>query len=225
MEKYERIINMKKIFIVDDDIELRSNLSEILRAKGYHTDEASSGKEAIDKATSKDFDIVLLDLMMPKRSGMDVLTELRKIKPKTKVIMITAFATIDNAVEAIKKGASDYISKPFKIEELDVTIRRALEETRFEEGIKKLDLDFTMSSLSNPIRRKVIKLLNLNKGMRLMEITRALDIEDHTKVVFHLKMLKESGIIEQDRKKVYFLTKEGEKTLVSLKILESHLST
>lgn len=215
----------KRILIVDDDDELRVNLSEILKNKGYHTDEASSGKEAIEKAVSKDFDVVLLDLMMPRISGMDVLTELRKLKPKTRVIMITAFATIDNAVEAIKKGASDYISKPFKIEELDVTIKRVVEETRFEEGIKKLDLDFTMSSLSNSIRRKIIKLLHQNKGMRLMEITRALDIEDHTNVVFHLKTLKESGLIEQDREKIYHVTKEGEKTMECLKILESHLST
>lgn len=215
---------MKKILIVDDDDELRANLSEILQGKGYQTDEASSGKEAIKKALIGEFDIVLLDLIMPKISGMDVLTELRKSKPKTKVIMITAFATIDNAVEAIKKGASDYISKPFKIEELHTTIRRVLEEARFEEGIKKLDLDFTMSALSNSIRRKVIKLLHENKGMHLMDLTRALDIEDHTKVVFHLKMLKDSGLIEQDKEKSYLITKEGKRTLDCLKILESHLS-
>ncbi len=217
-------MNIKKILIVDDDDELRSNLSEILRAKGYHTDEASSGEEAVKRAASENFDIVLLDLMMPGVSGMDVLVELGKIKPKTKVIMITAFATIDNAVEAIKKGASDYISKPFKIEELNVTIRQVMEEARFDMSIKKLDLDYTLSSLSNPIRRKTIKLLYMNKRMQFMEITRALDIEDHTKVVFHLKMLKESGLIRHDDEKSYSLTKEGEKTFSCLKILESHLS-
>lgn len=214
----------KRILIVDDDDELRANLSEILKGNGYQTDEASSGKEAIEKAVSEEFDIVLLDLMMPGISGMDVLTELKKVKPRTKVIMITAFATIDNAVEAIKKGAADYISKPFRIEELDITIRRGLEEAKFEEGIKNLDLDYTMSSLSNSIRRKIIKLLHKHNGMRLMEITRALDIEDHTKVVFHLKMLKNSNIIEQDIEKTYVVTKEGEKTLDCLKILESHHS-
>ncbi len=215
---------MKNILIVDDDTELRANLSKILRDKGYHTDEAPTGKEAIEKVIPKEFDIVLLDLMMPKMSGMDVLAEIRKLRPGTKVIMITAFATVDNAVEAIKRGASDYISKPFKIEELLTTIRRVLEESRFEEGIKKLDMDFTLSSLTNSIRRKIIKLLHRNKGMHLMEITRALDIEDHTKVVFHLKMLKDSEIIGQDKRKSYFLTKEGEKTLECLKILENYLS-
>ena len=138
--------------------------------------------------------------------------------------MITAFATIDNAVEAIKKGASDYISKPFQIDNLDVTIRRVLEEAKFDVSAKNLGLDYTLSSLTNYIRREIIKLLHINKSLHLMKITRALEIEDHTKVVFHLKMLKESELIKQDKEKAYSLTKEGENALDCLKILESHLS-
>ena len=214
---------MKKILVVDDDAELRGNLSEILNGAGYKTDEAASGKEAIEKCASKEFDVVLLDLMMPGMSGVDALTELRRIASKTKIIMITAFATVENAVDAIKRGASYYISKPFKIEELLTTIRRALEEARFEEDVKKLDLDYTLSSLSNPIRRRVIRLLSDRRRMRLMEVTRELGIEDHTKVIFHLKMLKEAGIIKQDTDKSYMLTKEGEKTLDCLRILENYL--
>ncbi|MDP2279764.1 MAG: response regulator [Nitrospirota bacterium] len=215
---------MKKVLIVDDDAELRSTLSEILKGAGYHIDEASSGKEAIEKMASKDFDIALLDLMMPKMNGIETLTELKKITPKTKVIMITAFATVENAVDAIKKGASDYISKPFKIEELLTTIRRVIEEGRFEEGITKLNLDYTLSSLANPIRRNILRLLNSRKSMRFMKIVRELDIDDHTKVVFHLKMLKESGMINHDRDKLYALTGEGERILSCLKILENYLS-
>lgn len=215
---------MKKVLIVDDDAELRSTLSEILKGAGYHIDEASSGKEAIEKMASKDFDIALLDLMMPKMNGIETLTELKKITPKTKVIMITAFATVENAVDAIKKGASDYISKPFRIDDLLTTIRRVIEEGRFEEGITKLDLDYTLSSLANPIRRNILRLLNSRKSMRLMELVRELGIEDHTKVVFHLKVLKESGIIEQDKDKSYSLTEEGERILSGLKILENYLS-
>ena len=215
---------MKKVLIVDDDAELRSTLSEILKGAGYHIDEASSGKEAIEKMASKDFDIALLDLMMPKMNGIETLTELKKITPKTKVIMITAFATVENAVDAIKKGASDYISKPFRIDDLLTTIRRVIEEGRFEEGITKLDLDYTLSSLANPIRRNILRLLQSRKSMRFMKIVRELDIDDHTKVVFHLKVLKESGIIEQDKDKSYSLTEEGERILSGLKILENYLS-
>lgn len=215
---------MKKILIVDDDAELRANLSEILKGAGYHIAEAPSGTEAIDKIASKDFDVVLLDLMMPKMNGIETLTELKKVTPKIKVIMITAFATVENAVEAIKKGASDYISKPFRINDLLATVRRVIEEGRFEEGITKLKLDYTLSSLANPIRRNILRLLQSRKGMRLMEIVRELDINDHTKVVFHLKMLKESGMINHDRGKLYALTAEGERMLACLGILENYLS-
>ena len=216
---------MKKILIVDDDGELRGNLTEILRGAGYCTDEAVSGCEALEMLASKEYDIALLDMIMPNRDGMDILTEMKKIRPRTRVIMITAFATIENAVSAIKKGASDYISKPFKIKELITTIKRVIEESRFETDIKKLNIEYTLSSLSNPIRRNIINLLNARSKMRLMEITRELDIEDHTKVVFHMRMLKEAGIIEQNKEKSYFLTKEGERAIGFLKLLENYVTS
>jgi DNA-binding response OmpR family regulator len=215
---------MKKILIVDDDNQVRSTLSRFLRAKSYHTDEASSGQTAIEKATSHQFDIVILDLIMPDASGLDVLRELRKITPKTKVIMLTGFATIDSTVEAIKRGASDYLAKPCEPEELDTSVRLCLEETRFDECIQKADFDFTLRALSNPIRRKTIKLLDQNMAMHLMNMTRELGIEDHRKVLFHLKILKDSALIEQDKQKLYTLTKEGKKTLACLKALESQLA-
>jgi DNA-binding NtrC family response regulator len=213
-----------KILIVDDDAELRSNLSTVLEDFGYNTDEAPSGEAAIEKITSHQFDLILLDEIMPIKSGTELLGEIRKISPKTKIIMITAFATFDHAVDAIKKGATNYLSKPFKIRDLEITIKKAIEEARFDENIETLDLDFTLSSLSNQIRRGIVKMIAQNKGMRLMEMTRALGIDDHTKVVFHLKILRDAGIIEQ-KKKTHLLTKEGEKILGCLKILEKHLSS
>ncbi|MEW6601523.1 MAG: response regulator [Nitrospirota bacterium] len=214
---------MIKILIVDDDDGLRSVLSDILQDKGYATDEASSGDEAIEKATSTKYDVVLLDLVMPKMGGMDVLSEIRKINTQTRVIMITAFATVDSAVEAIKKGAVNYISKPFSIDALDVAIRRALEEAKFDERSGSLGLDNALKYISNSIRRDMLKLMEINNGMRLMEMTKVLDIEDHTKVSFHLKMLKDAGIIKQNRK-TYYLSKEGHEILTCLKILESHFT-
>lgn len=216
---------MKKILVIDDDDGVRTALSDLLRCKGYYICEASSGKDAIEMVKSEDFDIVLLDLMMPGMDGIDTLRELRRLNPKTRVIMITAFATVENAVDAIKKGASDYISKPFKTNELLVTIKRVLEEVRFEEGIKKLDLDYALDTLSNSVRRTIMELFYSKTNMRLTEITKKLNIDDHTKILFHLKALKEKGIIEQDEEKSYSLTKEGEKTLDCLKALKNYLST
>ena len=214
---------MKKILIVDDDADLRITLSEILKEAGYYVDNASSGSEAIEKAATEAFDIVLLDVMMPEMNGIDVLKELRKIRPKTRVIMITAFATVKSAVDAIKRGASDYISKPFNIDELLAIIGQVLEEARFEEGIKKSDVEHALSALSNPLRRTILQLLYSGTNMRLKEITKELNMPyEHTKVVFHLKALKEAGLINQDKEKSYALTKEGEKALDLLNVFEKN---
>jgi DNA-binding response OmpR family regulator len=213
---------MKKILIVDDDGEFRRHLIEVLKEE-YQVDDASSATEAYEKLGTGDFDIVLLDYMMPKQNGIDALYEIKRLRPKTKVIMITAFASIENAIDVIKKGASDYISKPFKIDNLLLAIRQVLEEAKFEEGMKKLDIDRTLSALASPIRRNILKLLRGRGDIHLMEITRHLQIEDHTKVVFHLKMLKEADIIDQSKGRTYFLTKEGIRMTECLKTLEQYL--
>jgi DNA-binding response OmpR family regulator len=215
---------MKKVLIVDDDKELRAHLADILGGAGYEIDSAASGLEAIEKAIDTDFDLVLLDLMMPKMSGVDVLQELRKVAPRTRVIMLTAFATVENAVEVIKRGASDYLIKPFKIDELLVRIRRVLEEAIFDSCGIKGDLDSILGSLSNSIRRRIIQILSARKTVRLMELVRELQIEDHTKVIFHLKILREAGMVEQEKGRSYSLTKDGERTMNCLKILETHLA-
>jgi len=214
---------MKKILIVDDDAELSGNLTEILEDAGYQTDMAANGNEALEKITDG-FDVVMLDMIMPGMSGLEVITELKKLVPATKIIMITAFATVDNAVQAIKLGANDYISKPFLIDDLLVTIKKVLEEASFDVSNGKLDMDFALSSLSNPIRRQIIHFLDTRKKMRLMELTRELEIADHTKVIFHLKTLKEANIIDQGSDKSYFLTPEGHRVLGCLHILKTHLT-
>jgi len=216
---------MKRILVVDDDRELRSHLVEILKGAAFRTEEAASGIEAIEKAVDEDFDLVLLDLMMPKMGGAEVLTELRKVAPRARVIMLTAFATVDNAVDVIKRGASDYIAKPFKIDDLLTRIRRVIEEASFDSCGVKGDLDCILSSLSNPIRRKIMRIIAARKAVRLMELVRELNIDDHTKVIFHIKMLREAGIVEQDKARSYTITRDGEKTLTCLKILETHLAS
>lgn len=215
---------MKRILIVDDDKELRSHVAEILKGAGYHTDEASSGSAAVTRAAAATYDIILLDMIMPKGSGLEALAEIRKVAPRAKVIMITAFATIENAVDAMKRGACDFISKPFKINELLMTIRRVLEESRVEECDTSQDLDTLLGALSNPIRTKIIRLVASRKSMRLMELARELAIEDHTKVIFHLKILREAGIIGQNSEKSYVLTGEGQRAASCLKIIDRHLA-
>ncbi|TAL23177.1 MAG: response regulator [Nitrospirae bacterium] len=215
---------MKKILIADDDLEVRTTLSELLEIAGYYTEIAVSGREAIKKAADEDFDVVLLDLVMPDMSGIEALTELKRIRPKAKVIMISGFATIANAVDAMKKGASDYIDKPYKKDELLIAVRRALEEKKFDQEIKALNLERALFSLSNPIRRNIVTALKSEPNKHFMEITRELGIEDHTRIVFHLKTLKDAGVVEQDEGKSYSLTKGGEKILEFIRILEGYFS-
>ncbi len=216
--------SQRQILVVDDDLDLRENLVEILNAEGYGVQATENASEALEKLRQTDFEVVILDFMMPGMNGIEALYEMKKIAPKAKVIMITAFATIENAVNAIKRGASEFITKPFKIEELLILIKQVLEELRFEDGVKKLEMEDTLSSLSNSIRRQIIRILHSNKEMRLMQIVRELEVKDHTKVIFHLKTLRESKIIDQTAEKSYILTQEGQKIMECLILLEKYFA-
>src|SRR3972149_3525435 len=105
---------------------MRNGLVELLSEEGYEVDSAENGQKGLEAARRADYDIVLTDLIMPSVSGMDVLREMKRAKPKTHVILITAFATVENAVEAMKNGASDYITKPFKVDEVQTKIRKVI---------------------------------------------------------------------------------------------------
>jgi DNA-binding NtrC family response regulator len=219
-----------KILIVDDDLQICKGLSEILDGEGYDTSYLQSGKEAIERIAKEDFDVVLVDLVMPGVDGMDVLAWVMREKPKIKVIMITAFATVENAVEAVKKGASDYIPKPFKSNEVETSIKRVLEEARFneirEKGVKTVPLELSedmqhiLDTLANPIRRDVIELLSKSEKSSFTEIKEGLNIDDPTKLSFHLRKLKSAGILEQDSKRIYVLSERGRKAVEVLGQLE-----
>ncbi len=125
--------NRAKLLIVDDDHVTLDLLSEVLTREGYEIQTALSGEEAILKANETFFDIVITDIRMGNKDGMEVLKSFKKVSPETTVIMITAFGSIDTAIEAIREGAFDYISKPFKLEEITLTIKKALEQRRLIE--------------------------------------------------------------------------------------------
>lgn len=214
---------MKKILLVDDDSELRSSLHEIFRDDGFFVGEASSGTDALQRLKAESFDLVLLDMVMPGLKGMDTLAEIKKKHPRTKVILFTAFATIQHAVDAMKMGASDYIAKPFLIDELLSTTNRVIEESRFDSCLDKVGIDSSLASLANPIRRKILQLVKNKSPIRLMELAKDLVIEDHTKIIFHLKNLKEARLIEQGDDRTYTLTDQGKSLLDCLQTFEQSL--
>jgi two-component system response regulator AtoC len=119
-----------RLLVVDDDPVTIDLLHEVLSKEGHDVSTALSGEDAIAQGMDHFFDIVITDVRMGEKDGMEVLRFFRKNAPDTTVIMITAFGSIETAIEAIREGAYDYISKPFKLDEIKFTIQRALEQRR-----------------------------------------------------------------------------------------------
>ncbi|GKS57180.1 acetoacetate metabolism regulatory protein AtoC [Nitrospira sp.] len=121
---------MEKILVVDDEPSLRDVLSIMLKKAGYATNTASDGEEAVTQIGKEIYDLVITDLKMPGMGGMDVLKAVKSSSPDTVVLVVTAFGSAESAVEAMKLGAYDYLTKPFQIDEVQLTIRNALEKRR-----------------------------------------------------------------------------------------------
>jgi two-component system response regulator HydG len=119
-----------RILIVDDQRNMRTTTALMLRQAGYEVAEAESGEEALQKLLAEPFDVVFTDLKMAPLDGLDVLRGTLEISPSTQVIVMTGYGTVESAVEAMQLGAHDYISKPFKEDELLVRVQRALEKRR-----------------------------------------------------------------------------------------------
>ena len=152
----------KAILIVEDDAALRSFFSLILKEEGYRIEEAGNGREGLDKIKASEYDLVITDLRMPGLSGLDLLREGKKERPETRWIMVTAFGSIDNAVEAMKSGASDYLTKPLRNpEELRRVVRRALKEAESEQ---------TISLLAEELGRQFPPLEMIFLGKRMKEV-------------------------------------------------------
>ena len=121
---------MEKILVVDDEQSMRDVLSIMLKRAGYGVTTASDGEEAVGHIHKEIFDLVITDLRMPKMGGLDVLKTVKARSPETVVLVITAFASAESAVEAMKHGAYDYLTKPFQVDEVQLIIRNALERRR-----------------------------------------------------------------------------------------------
>jgi len=129
----------QSVLIVDDDELIRAFLRTVLREEGHRVEEAKNGREGLAKLTAGDFDLALTALKMPGLSGLELLQEGRKQKPEARWIVITAFGSIENAVEAMKAGAADYLTKPFRDPaELRRVIQRVLREAQAEQTISLL---------------------------------------------------------------------------------------
>lgn len=120
---------MSKVLIVDDERSIRHTLRDILEFEKYEVDEAADGMECLVKVKQNAYDVIILDIKMPKMDGMDALDKIQELARETPVVMISGHASIDTAVEAVKKGAFDFISKPPDLNRLLITLRNALDKS------------------------------------------------------------------------------------------------
>jgi DNA-binding NtrC family response regulator len=129
---------MSKILIIEDDNKIRSILKEILEEKNHEVDDAADGAEGLKKLEQGAYDLCLCDIKMPKMDGMEVLEKAKEAEIGTNFIMISAHGTIDVAVEAVKKGAFDFLQKPFDLGRLEITLRNGLDKSTLQRETKTL---------------------------------------------------------------------------------------
>jgi DNA-binding NtrC family response regulator len=156
---------MGSILVVDDELAVRHSLSSWFRKDGYDVETAENASEALRRLQQRPFQVALLDIKMPGMDGMELLEHVRRLDPKLSVIMITAFASVETAVQSLKEGAFDYVTKPVDPDELSHLVCRALERRRLEE--ENVQLKQTIDEMvgaeaivgSSPQMRKVLELV------------------------------------------------------------------
>jgi two-component system, NtrC family, response regulator PilR len=149
----------KKVLVVDDELSMREFLGILLAGEGYDVDSAADGSEAVDMLKRDDYHLVITDMQMPGVGGLELLKKAKELSPSTEVLMMTAYASAESAVEAMKRGACDYITKPFKIDEVKIITRNIFNniELRNENLILKRELNQSYSfgdiiGISSPMR-------------------------------------------------------------------------
>ncbi|WP_076415862.1 response regulator [Shewanella sp. UCD-KL12] len=201
---------MVKVLIAEDDNDLRQNMVDILQLEGYEVIGVVSAEDAISACEKQTFDIALLDLVMPGMTGVEAISNLRQLNPFLAIIIVTAYATVETAVDAMKKGADSVITKPFNSGELIVNLRRTLQEKELLKSSGDIDPDSVYSALANSLRRETLKQLGSHKKLKFMDLCRLVGVEDHTKFNFHLRQLKKAGLVMQNESKIYILTNTGQ---------------
>lgn len=138
MNSEPRILPKGRILIVEDDREMCRLLVELLGEEGYQVEIAQDGSSALDYYKRSHFDLTITDLMMPRMKGTELVGHIKQMDPDASVLLITAFGTIESAVEAMRAGAFHYITKPFRTDEILINVRRALEQRHLKREVERL---------------------------------------------------------------------------------------
>jgi two-component system response regulator FlrC len=168
------LMGIAPILIVDDESDMRTALSHALIESGFSVESAASGSEAVIKCKKTTYSLVITDVKMPGVSGMELLNEIRKRSPRLPVIMITAFGTINSAVEAMQEGAADYILKPFSFETLESAVKKVIGAAGKKEKNSALNPASAAGATPKPIISedpKVLELLHVAQNVAISHAT------------------------------------------------------
>jgi DNA-binding NtrC family response regulator len=197
---------MNSILLIDDDISLSRVLGYQLEQSGFETVVVNSGQEGLDEFKKRTFDIVVTDIQMPDMSGIDVLGEIRKLDSNIVVILITAYGSIDNAIEACRLGADDYLTKPFGHEQLLFVIEKAMR-------LRELQLDNTQLRRELKGKYKFNNLITNNSAMESVLETAGQIADSNTTTL----ILGESGTgKELIAKAIHYNSARGKKPLITV---------
>lgn len=129
-------MNIGRLLIVDDDAAILATLSEYFEGFGHKVVTAADGEEAVQKFVPGQFDCIISDMMMPKMDGLELLKLIKKSDDQVLFVIITGYPKIENAIEAIKAGAYDYVIKPFNLEDIKIKVERAIDVKRAKKSLK-----------------------------------------------------------------------------------------
>ncbi|MCJ2163515.1 MULTISPECIES: sigma-54 dependent transcriptional regulator [unclassified Pseudodesulfovibrio] len=160
------MLTQAKILVVDDEAIARDNLIHILSKEGYAVTAVSSGDKALQELEKQDYDLILTDLMMPGIDGLQVLERAKEMRPPVQVIVITGYASVQTAVQAMQKGAHSYVAKPFNLDELRMQVRKALEQRALSVEVLRLRQVLAKGKQDFPLVGQSDALVGLKKTVR-----------------------------------------------------------
>ncbi|MDD5067689.1 MAG: response regulator, partial [bacterium] len=156
----------RRILVIDDEKGLRDMLKYELESRGYAIDAAANGDDGLELIRRKEFDVVIADIKMPGMNGLQLLEKIKKINPDMDVVMITGFGTMDTVIECIRKGASDYINKPFTMNELNIVLDRISKQRNLKETVALYEMGKQLFSTTDLTEVLKIIMTSVQKILR-----------------------------------------------------------
>ena len=183
-----------EILIIDDDVDMLETLGDILQEKGYRTETANTGREAITKANERVFNVALIDVKLPDMSGIEVLQTFRKQHPSMMTIMMTGYATLQNAVDAVNLGAHAYIMKPLDFESLDQTIKKSVNNVEMPVSLRAPEVGRILQAIKESGITEFKPSFSYEKGIFYPDIEKIIPNSSINFITYVFEELEKHGI-------------------------------